>query len=585
MIGATSPVNMRYTALLLLSAWAAAQTVGAQETNAPPAATPVPPATSTVPTTASAVPPEATENPPVHGAERLERMSGLLASLAVVSNQLDDARRSLDDVTDEPTRKRWDDRINNLLNERSQLQDSFEELAVGPEVDRGLFTKEQKPPFDLRAELEGLAEPLIDEMKKATAEQQRMKSLRDELQVQSLRATAAGRAVTNLAKLIEGHPDTPVTGELIALRDEWDARFNKARSQYEKSRLQLREIEDRREPFFQSSRKYLTNFMKSRGLHLLLGVAAFCLVFFGLRALYAFYRRFRPLQEFRSFASRLFSLLFHLFTTLAAVGALLLTFNLTNDWFLLTLTIIFLIGVAWVSIKTLPAMFEQVKLMLNFGAVRENELVIHNDIPWRVDDLGLTAKLINPRLSGGEQILPIRDLVGMNSRRPGENELWFPTEEGDWILFGEDPTFGRVVCQTPLIVTIEKLGGSRVTMPTADFLAGAPENLSDGFRVETRFGIDYKHQAEATTTVVSLMQEALDRRLREIIGEPFDHVTVEFIEAGPSSLDYEIETYFDGGAAHEWEEITRHVPTILVDACNEHGWVIPFTQVTIHKAD
>jgi hypothetical protein len=40
----------------------------------------------------------------------------------------------------------------------------------------------------------------------------------------------------------------------------------------------------------------------------------------------------------------------------------------------------------------------------------------------------------------------------------------------------------------------------------------------------------------------------------------------------------------DGRAANAFYRVQRMVQQACVQVCNEQGWVIPFTQVTIHNA-
>ncbi len=55
-------------------------------------------------------------------------------------------------------------------------------------------------------------------------------------------------------------------------------------------------------------------------------------------------------------------------------------------------------------------------------------------------------------------------------------------------------------------------------------------------------------------------------------------------EAGASSLDFEIIADFSGKVAQYYNVLARAIQSIAVDACNKYGWVIPFTQVTLHTA-
>jgi len=515
--------------------------------------------------------------------ERFERVRGLLESIRLYEGQIDAAREARDSAGDEPTKQEFVRQISYLISERNNLTQTLEELAVGAEVDRALFHHAEKEPFDLRSELERLIEPVVRELKETTAETRIIKEKESELVVIRDRLRAAELAVDNLQSLLAADPPDDVAAALRSQQAEWQRRLSAARSQSRSLGLQLNEYNAGKKSFLEVTRAYLSNFMRTRGLHLLLGILAFCLVFFGLRALYGIYRRVRPLGEFRSFASRLGALIYHIFTTFAAVGALLLVFNVTGDWFLLTLSIFFLIGVGWVGIKALPRMFEQVKLMLNFGAVRENELLIYQGIPWRVEDIGLTATLVNPRLAGGEQILPIRDLVGLVSRRPAPVERWFPCESGEWIRL-QDGTLGQVRVQTPNHVELVRLGGSHVTYPTDQFYKLAPENLSDGFRIDHTFGLDYVHLAEAAEVIPTKMAEALRSGLADIVSETeLLDLVVELKGASKSSLDYAVQAVFTGSASDRYEQLERALPRILIQACNQNAWKIPFTQITIHQ--
>jgi hypothetical protein len=64
-----------------------------------------------------------------------------------------------------------------------------------------------------------------------------------------------------------------------------------------------------------------------------------------------------------------------------------------------------------------------------------------------------------------------------------------------------------------------------------------------------------------------------------------EDMLVEFREAGTSSLDYQIYIILNGRAAKAYFRAQRIAQQACVDACNREGWVIPFTQVTVHSAD
>ncbi len=100
------------------------------------------------------------------------------------------------------------------------------------------------------------------------------------------------------------------------------------------------------------------------------------------------------------------------------------------------------------------------------------------------------------------------------------------------------------------------------------------------------FGIDYRHQAECTTTIPDTLKTALMTAILQEYGrEAVRSIQVEFASASASSLNYEILADFDGSVAQKYNPLKRRIQSICVDACNENGWIIPFTQVTIHQAD
>ena len=52
-----------------------------------------------------------------------------------------------------------------------------------------------------------------------------------------------------------------------------------------------------------------------------------------------------------------------------------------------------------------------------------------------------------------------------------------------------------------------------------------------------------------------------------------------------SSLDFEARADFTGEAAPRYRELRRAMQRLLVDACTQNGWTIPFPQLTLHRAD
>ena len=135
------------------------------------------------------------------------------------------------------------------------------------------------------------------------------------------------------------------------------------------------------------------------------------------------------------------------------------------------------------------------------------------------------------------------------------------------------------------MVCLEPLGKAPVTYQTVEFLKLNPQNLSNGFRISTTFGIDYQHQEDSTTTVPKLMEESLREGLEKVTDPQWIRaVSVEVEDAAASSINYDVDVDVGGEAAPHYESIERALTKILIDACNKNHWSIPFTQITLHQA-
>jgi small-conductance mechanosensitive channel len=199
-----------------------------------------------------------------------------------------------------------------------------------------------------------------------------------------------------------------------------------------------------------------------------------------------------------------------------------------------------------------------------------------------VVSLGVYTILRNPLLEGIRR-LPLHDMSEFTSRLAGD-EPWFPCERDDFVLLG-DGSFGRVLRQTIELVEV-LIRDSRMQIATADFLGQNIRNLTrQGFGVAATFGIDYEHQAICLDRVPPVFREAIiDRFDQAGLRGDIEDIAVEFKEAGSSSLDYQVYMVLNGRAAKAYYRAQRLIQQACVDACNREGWVIPFTQVTVHAA-
>ncbi|HMO50569.1 MAG TPA: hypothetical protein PKE26_00395 [Kiritimatiellia bacterium] len=515
------------------------------------------------------------------GANNLQSLEALQRALAMKEAEL---TRRLDDLataTDDSLREEIRADIRELRIAIEDQRRQFDGFAAN--IDLSPFTPQAPAKFDWQEQIGKLLEPIMAEIENATSESRLIGHLRGQIDDVRKRRDLAQKAVDNLRALLAQPASPELEQRLTARLETWTRTLDQAENEYTALDLQLQSRLAARESVLDQSARYARHFFRTRGMNLLLGLLAFSAVFFGFRLADYLMHRAKRARGAKSFSTRLTTLLFHVFSVLGGLLAMMVIFNLAGDWFLLGIIVIFLFGVGWAGIKTLPQQIETIKLMLNIGAVREGEVIVYEGTTYRVDTLGFAARLSNPALDGGTRLLPVKYLVGMTSRPVGPNEPWFPSRVGDWVELA-DGTAGKIISQTPGSVQLEALGGSRAVYRTPDYLAQSPRNLSGGFRIETRFGIDCRHQAIANTEIPAILSAQLREGLATAFGaEAVRGVEVALAKAASSALEYAIAIDLAGDAAARARDIRLAITRIAVDTCNERGWVIPFNQVTVHQ--
>ena len=540
--------------------------------------------------------PQPTTADPMPDAKLLKTLRTLQRSIEALESKLDEKRDEAakpDVAADQQVTLMAEiEEINRQIDSQRQ---NLEELAAGTDLG-GISDGTDDAAIDLGGDMREFLSPIVSELKDLTSRPREIESLRRDAEHLKLAREKAVNALEKIRQLLQklradpsADPGGKLEAELIDFEQSWQSRLDQIDSNIGVTELQLEGLNKESKSLFGTVRGVTESFFRSRGRNLLFAVLAFVTVLLLFRLGHSALVKWSPLRrhERRSFYVRLLDVIyFSVSMTLAVLAALAVLYS-AADWVLLGLALLFLAGIAWTGKHTLPQMYDQIKLILNLGPVREGERIVYDGVPWKVGQIGFYTDLTNDSLEGGRIRLPIRTLSELHSRPFGHKEPWFPCEQGHWVLLG-DGVFGRVVLQTPDWVEMVLLGGSRKTFTVLDFVALSPENLSRSFRVRSVFGIDYEHQEICTTEVPELLREHISNGLLEssFLKDPDDlvHLAVEFSNAGASSLDYTVLADFRGTIAQNYNKIQRLIAKLCVDACNEHGWVIPFTQVTLHQA-
>jgi hypothetical protein len=469
-----------------------------------------------------------------------------------------------------------------------QIRQNIRDIIGGTEA--VYFDDEEEIERTIQDQLSDVIKPILSALQEPTSRLREMEEMRNAREIWRARRDSAQRVIDRIVAMEQANQQADgserVAAELNSARRIWQLRRDSASGQVDTLTLQIEERERTTPTFWQAATTMIGDFIKNRGLNLLLAIGAAVLAFILTRRIYAWFRRISPMHHKKggSLIGRASDLIAFSTAIFVSITCVLVVLFARGDWLLLTVTAILLFGILWAGKTALPPYVEQIRMLLNLGAVREDERIIYRGLPWRVETLGFYTVFENPALHGGRMRVPLRKVMGMISRKSRHDEPWFPCQQGDWVVLA-DETHGQIEHLTPEQVVLKCRGDSLKTYQTQEFLELAPENLAPGFRARSVFGIDYAHQAISTAEVPAVLHAAVHEALvREFGEETVKAVMVDFNEANSSSLDYSIRADLTHAAAPRYRHIPRMMQRACVDACNAQGWVIPFKQITLHQA-
>ncbi len=534
--------------------------------------------------TAQNTAPEAAESPAppasVATPSRLETVAGLNEAIQQASDDIESLRRTAD-LTDGIDAADLTARRLRREEDLDRLRRQFESVATGIAPDT--FGHEESPDLDLASEIKDLLGPIVNELKRATTRPRELDRLAREIEDLRERRGLAEQAIERVSSLGETG-DEQLDRRLAATGERWIEQNNRLTSELQIAEDRRQRLLGERKSVYETVESLTQVFFRSRGRNLALAALAFVFAWLLVRGFHLLVQRLSPLHgDTRRMVARVIDLVFVLGATIAGTLAAMAVLYSAGDWVLLTVFSLFLVGLAWASRTALPRIWRQLMILMNLGGVREGERILIEGIPYRVERLGFYTYLRNPALTGGVLRLPLTHIADLHTRPFGSDERWFPTNPEDWVLVSD--THGKVVSQSPDLVTLIALGGARMVIPSRDFIQQSPIVLSAGFRISITFGVDYQHQAIVTTDIPAALEATIRRGLGDAgITDKIRNLQVEFESAGSSSLDIAVLADFRGETASNYRTNTRLIQRLCVDACNENGWVIPFTQLTLHMA-
>lgn len=521
---------------------------------------------------------------PATPSAREASLAGVLAARRQVEAELAEKQDELHTQSARGRETEIEGEIQDLSRQLGELTRSFAELASGVDP-LSVEADRTENDLELGREVRDLIGPLVNELKRATSRPREIDRLRTEISKLEERLGKIGEALAQLDRLSQQTTDAEITAALEVEKRDWRRRRSSLRTQLQVAELKLGQRLDESQSIAAAVENLFQLFFKSRGRNLLLALLATVAFLLGFRRLRTFISSRKLLsRRAESFESRVFSLVYSAFTVIGAILVFLIALYFFGDWVLLILMSMLILGVIWTSKQAIPRFWSQAVLIMGMGPVREGERILVNGLPWKVVSISFYSTLENPDLVGGMLRLPIDDLAELRSREHREDEPWFPTKEGDVVLM-PDGRPARVEFQSIETVRLRMPGDNLALVPASEFAGQAVEKLSDGYRVSISFGLDYGDQAAITTTMRDTLQRGIEAKWADSRwADSLVGVSVEFEEAGASSLNYFVRVDLDGRSALEFQAQNRMLARFCVDVCNEQGWVIPFTQLTLHVA-
>lgn len=467
--------------------------------------------------------------------------------------------------------------------QRHEIKSKFEKIAAG--IDTSLVqSKEKQQISTLTDDLQLLLKPLVHGAKQATEGMRKKAKLKEDLQYYKMILSEVQKAHKNIASLSKEQESQALKKELVILSKYWDQQVSITTGNLNAVEQHIEILEKNEVSIGESFQRSMKNFFRQQGRVLAEGIVAFLIVLTIMQLFHRLLVKIFPIlrKPSRPFYVRLVNLIYRILTVLLALLAPVAVFYYEEDWFLSSIGVLVLFGIVWTFRNLIPKLWQQARLLLNIGAVREEERIYYQNLPWRVKNINVFTVLENPD-SGVKLRVPIEELVGLTSRPSSQYEPWFPCRLHDWVILSNN-YYGKVVGVSLEFIELVDIGGGHRVFIISDFLALSPLNLSTDFKIVNTLGISYRHQKESTNEILNILKKFIEQKMEEEgYAQGCKKLLVQFAEAGDSSLNIKIIVNFSGDMAPLYYKLKRAIGRWSVDACTEYSWEIPFPQLTIHQ--
>jgi hypothetical protein len=514
--------------------------------------------------------------------EKSRRLSQLLETIKSLEQELASQKdiNSHQNVLDDHKSKHLQELSSRLKMMQLTFDEVLTEIARDQEPSAGNVNKS-----DWTQEAKDILSPLVSEMRRLTARPRELDRLRTDLEQKHHWLELSKKAVANIEAIKSAGVAADIVEEARRSEDFWLRRAQDLGAEISLIEQRLESKLAEKKSLSESIDSLVEIFFKSRGRNLVLACAAALIVWFLARLVLRRLDQLSIVRSNRLISVKLFNVLYRMLAGLCALVVAMLVLYAFGDWLLIILAVFLLVGVAWASKQAVPRLWKQLMLVLNMGAVREGERVRYCGVPWLVKHLNFYSELWNPELSPETIRLPINNLSEVCSRDYSPQEPWFPTSVGDWVEF-QDGILAQVSLQSVDQVVLTEVGGSKRCYQTSEYLELEIVNLSSGFRVNQKFGLDYSLQSIIFSDIVPSFKQAMENALRDELSKGWLlSLNVDFSAASASSLDMVILADFSGEAAGQFAQLKRKISSACLILCTERGWKIPFPQLQVHTSN
>jgi len=464
-----------------------------------------------------------------------------------------------------------------------KLETSFVELISNTNIND--FGNQKEIEFSWENEISTLLEPIFNKLKDFTDEPRKLEKLKNETEMLVEKQKQLKQIISSFDITLKENNNKAVSSYIDKIYTNWTKKLENIQTDLLINQQQIQLMKKQKKSFVESAEGIFDIFFKSRGINLLIAIAAVGLYWVFIFYFYKFTLRMIKKYDYQNyrFTLKISQIVYTLALILGIFIIFVLALYFLNDWLLLIISLFLIIGILWSTKEAFPRYWSQAILLINSGPVRENEMVFYNGLPYKVRNIHFYSILSNSELEGGIIKLPLNDLLSLRSRKYTNNETWFPTKKNDWILVKDLNLFGKVISQTPNNTVIEKKGNSIIQIPSAKFYEMMPVNLSNGYRIQVVFGIDYKHQNDLRNNIIDIFNTEIKDNLKSYINEKFiNNINVNISTASASSIDLSIIVDFSGAQAGQYYENQRIINCLCIDICNKHNFLIPFNQLSLH---